>query len=415
MNRYFRFFISLRWFKAKKNESFITTATLLSIIGITIGVATLIVVRSVYDGFKNDFIEKIVGINDHMAIYNPASLKIDNHKKIADKISSIKNVKHSYSMIEKHAVVTDDENAHGIMIKGMYKNDLKRKTTIDIIKGSLSPFDKNSKNIVIGKKLSNKLGIDVGDSIMILSPSVNLNGFGMLPRMKNFDVCAIFDAGFSPYNENIVFMDFDMTAKFFDMENYASSINIVLKKPFNIPREVQNEVNDSGNDHFYVSNWLENDLKIISSLQTESNIMFIILSLIIMIASFNILSSLTMLVKNKDKEIAILKTIGIRMIDIKIIFLYIGIMIGAIGIFFGTILGILFCKYIDKIKSFIEYFVQQEIFSEDLYMLTKIPAKLNYNEISIICITAFILSLLASIIPARSAARLSPIAILRFC
>lgn len=409
-------FIALRYLKSKRREKFISITAVFSFIGILLGVATLIVVMSVMNGFREELVSKIVGINAHITVF----LKYDSkyqYKEIINKIKNIDNVDKVNSIIENQVMITNEEKAVGGLVKGINLVDLKNKKEIyNNIKTKnneiINNFDDSS--IILGKQLANSLGAEIGDNIKIISPEINTTIIGVIPKIKTYKIISTFSSGAYEYDSMIAFIPFTMAQKQFNYKNSAGSIEIFLKDSSSANRTLIDISNTLEKYDFSIVDWKEANSSLISALNVERNVMFLILTLIILIAVFNIISSLIMLVMDKNKQIAILKTIGVNNFSIMKIFFICGTIIGVLGTTIGTIIGTLFAYNIENIRHFLENMFGLDLFNPTIYFLSQLPSKVYISDIIIVSSMSILLSFLATIYPAYKASKTNPAEILRY-
>lgn len=410
------FFIALRYLKSKNKEKFISITAIFSFIGIALGVATLIIVMSVMNGFREDFTERILGINSHISIY-PTDRELENFDDAIKLIYKDSNVKKVNPIIEEQVMIISNMNTTGAIIKGIEKKDLLIK---DQIKDKISSFDfeKNFKenSILLGKSLATKLRVDEGDKIKIISPEGNSTILGTVPRTKTYNIVGTFASGMYEYDANVAFIPLNMAQKHFKYNNSVSGIEIYLKDIHNLKNTYNNIKNELINKNFSVNlvDWKQSNAAFIGALNIERNVMFIILTLIILVATFNIISSLTMLVNDKNKQIALLRTIGFTKKSIMKIFLICGSLIGVCGTLIGGVFGIIVAKNIQSIKIWLEKIFDLELFSPTVYFLTELPSKILISDIIFIIGLSLVLSFLSTIYPSYKASKTNPAEILRY-
>ena len=394
--------IIFRFLKARKKDGFLNVISIFSFIGIGLGVAVLIIVMSVMNGFRTELINKIVGFNAHAVVkpYN-TPLVFMSDKDFAKGIFSN----------DGEAVILSKENTKGILLKGYLKNDFK-KLEISNNQKYFGTTDLKNNSISIGKDLSFLLNIDIGDQITIMSPSGIETIVGSFPRQDIFEVISIFDSGIGDFNENIAYINLNTLEVFFNKNEDKRFIEYYFKDPKNIDHHKKNLLDLFPNAYVYT--WADLNESLFSALKVERNVMFIILSLIIIVAAFNIISGLTILVKNKTRDIGILKSIGVSNISIKKIFFFIGFIIGTSATLFGIILGSLFSYYIEDIRKFISNSFDITLFPEEIYFLSTLPSEINVNSIIIIALSSIIITSVVSIYPASKAARLDTIQTLKY-
>ncbi len=400
--------IAFRYLFTKKKDGFINIISTFSFLGISLGVAVLIVVMSVMNGFRTELINKINGFNPHLKIFpydNPIDLNRLKNKEIL-KISD-----NFFLSNYGEAVVIHNSYTKGIILRGYLKNDFKKLKVINnanfIGKKSIS-----YNHISIGKELSFILGVDIGDKISILSPSSVMSLAGSLPKQKSFIIESIFESEINEFNQNIAFLNLKDLEEFFDLEENNRYLEIFLKDPKNI--QIKKGIFQKNFDSYLINSWADLNQSLFSALKVERNVMFIILSLIILIAAFNIISGLTILVKNKTRDIAILKSIGVQGNSITKIFFLVGFLIGTFSTIFGIIVGIIFSLNIESIRSLISDLFNISLFPEEIYFLNKMPSEIDPISILIISIFSILVTCLVSIYPAIKASKLDPIKSLRY-
>jgi len=402
--------IAYRNLRPKKKEGFLKVISTFSFIGIMLGVAILIIVMSVMNGFRTDLTNKILGFNPHIIIKPYESSKIENIfiNQINDSFEKIE-VRKSYT---GEAVVMVNDYTKGILAKGI---DTDNKKNLDFLKSILiegTEEDFKSNELIIGKELAFDLNLKVGDKINLLSSSLVNTPFGNLPKQENYEIKGIFNSGFYEFDKNIIFLELSDSLIFFDKNNDDISLEIYLENP--LEADVFKENIQKINTNLYVYSWIDLNKSFFSALKVERNVMFIILTLIIVVAAFNIISGLTILIKNKTKEIAILKTMGLTNKSIIKSFFLTGFVIGLSATVAGTILGVLFSHYIESIRIFLSYVFNVEIFPNDIYFLDRMPSEINPVSIVIIFILALITTILASLIPAMAISKMDPIKALKY-
>ena len=400
--------ITLRFLKARKKDGFLNVISIFSFIGISLGVAVLIIVMSVMNGFRTELINKIVGFNSHITV-KPYSNSIDEFKK-NNKLKLIsKNIIFSNS---GEAIILKNNNTKGIVLRGYKHNDLLNLEVLtnEKFKGELNKFDKNF--ISIGSELSFSLNLEIGDELTLMSPSGVQTIIGSMPKQKTFIVNSIFNSGLAEFDNNIAFIELNVLEEFFGYDPNDRNLEIYLKNPNNI--ESQKLIVKQVFDDEFVFSWADMNSSLFSALKVERNVMFIILSLIIIVAAFNIISGLTILVKNKTRDIAILKSIGVLNKSIIKIFFLVGVIIGTSATIFGIFLGVTFSIYIENFRQFLSSVFNISLFPEEIYFLSKMPSEINPTSIILISVCSIIITILVSIFPAFKAARLDPIKSLKY-
>ena len=401
--------ISYRNLRPKKKEGFLKIISIFSFLGIMLGVAILIIVMSVMNGFKTDLTKKILGLNPHIVI-QPNSFKID--KKFIFKIKeSFQEVSLSKSY-SGEGIIISNNNAKGVILKGIDKNE---KNTLKFLNtyvsnGKLSNFNPN--NVLIGSELAFNHNLKEGDNLSLMSSAFVATPMGNLPKQQNFRIAGIFNTGFLEFDQNIVFLNIDDALAIFDKEKGDQNLEIYLENP--LKANIYKDKIQKFNQNYFIYTWSDLNRSLFSALKVERNVMFIILSLIVVVAAFNIISGLTILIKNKTKEIAILKTLGLSNNSIKKIFFLTGLTIGFFSTICGIILGILFSLNIEKIRLFLSAVFNLEIFPSDIYFLDKLPSEVNFNSILIIFIISMIISAIASYLPAMKISKMSTFRALKY-
>ncbi len=401
--------ISFRNLRPKKKEGFLKIISIFSFLGIMLGVAILIIVMSVMNGFKTDLTKKILGLNPHIFI-QPNSFKISDEYilKLKTDFQDI-SVSRSFS---GEGIVISNNNAKGVILKGVHKNE---KKTIEffenfIISGELNSLTKNK--VFIGTELAFNLDLKEGDNLNIMSSSFVTTPLGNFPKQLSFKIAGIFNTGFLEFDQNIIFINIEDALAIFDKENKDQNVEIYLKEPLKA-NFYKNKIQQI-NQNYFVYTWSDLNKTLFSALKIERNVMFVILSLIVVVAAFNIISGLTILIKNKTKEIAILKTLGLSDKSIKKIFFLTGLTIGFSATLSGIILGILFSINIEKMRIFLTSVFNFEIFPSDIYFLDKLPSEINLSSVVIIFFISLLISALASYFPAMKISKMSTFRGLRY-
>ena len=402
--------IAFRYLKPKKKEGFLKVISIFSFTGIALGVAILIIVMSVMNGFRTELINKILGFNPHI-IVKPYEKKINKDElKNLDLFKD--NILRTAFTFSGQGILINKENTTGILVRSYLENDIHK---IDLIKkgiidGSLQSFSKNT--ISIGKGLAISLDLIVGDQITIMSTANLQTPFGNLPLQEKFTISSVFSTGLAEFDQNVIFMPFENANSLFELSDLDIDLEIFLNKPDKV-RLIQDRLQKIFSDH-YVYSWADLNKSFLGALKVERNVMFIILTLIIIVAAFNIISGLTILVKNKTKEIAILRTLGISKTSITKIFFLTGFTIGFLATITGVTIGILFSYYIEEIRVLITSIFNIRLFPEEIYFLSQMPSELNFGYIIIISLFSLFITFLATIFPSLSAAKLDPVKALKY-
>ena len=401
--------ITFKYLKTRKKDGFLNIISIFSFIGISLGVAVLIIVMSVMNGFRNELIDKIVGFNAHVTV-DPYEKQIDSSKLNNENLKLIsKDLIFSSS---GEAVLLNKDFTKGIVLRGYKTSDFAK---LQIISNKNFVGDKNNlkkNNISIGKELSFSLNLKIGDKISVMSSTGIETVIGNLPKQQTFIINSIFDSGFSEFDHNVAFININILEDFFDLDQSSRNLEIYLKNPSDIEKS-KNIIQSIFKDQF-IYTWSDMNRSLFSALKVERNVMFIILSLIIIVAAFNIISGLTILVKNKTREIAILKSIGVLNKSITKIFFLVGVIIGTSATLFGIILGVAFSMYIEKIRIFLSTVFNITLFPEEIYFLSKMPTEINFFSILIISICSILVTSIVSIFPAIKASKLDPVKSLKY-
>ena len=401
--------ITFRYLKTKKKDGFLNIISIFSFIGISLGVAVLIIVMSVMNGFRTELINKIVGFNAHVTVKpygNSINIdKINNHE--LEKISEDFVFSNS-----GEGIIISKEYTKGIVLRGYNEKDFIKLNVVTKGQFTGDANNLNQNNISIGKELSFDLDLNIGDKISIMSPSGIETIIGNLPKQEVFIVSSIFESGLADFDSNIAFVNLDKLDNFFDYKKEDRNLEIYLKNPSNIT-DVKIIVKKIFNDEF-VYTWADMNSSLFSALKVERNVMFIILSLIIVVAAFNIISGLTILVKNKTRDIAILKSIGVLNKSITKIFFLVGVTIGTTATIFGIFLGVMFSFYIENIREFLSSAFNISLFPEEIYFLSKMPTEINPTSILIISVCSIGITIIVSIYPAIKASKLDPVQGLKY-
>ena len=394
--------VTLRFLKTRKNDGFLNIISIFSFIGISLGVAVLIIVMSVMNGFRTELIDKIVGFNAHAVVkpYNKP-LKFMYDADFAFNIFSN----------DGEAVIINKNNTKGLLLKGYSAKDF---SSLKIMNNQefFGSKDLNNNSISIGRELSFNLNVDIGDSITIMSPSGVQTLVGSLPKQESFKIISIFDSGLSDFNENIAYINLETLEVFFDKNKEERFLEFYFQNPKDIEVHKSNLLNLFPDELVYT--WADMNKSLFSALKVERNVMFIILSLIIIVAAFNIISGLTILVKNKTRDIGILKSIGVTNNSIKKIFFLVGFTIGTSATIFGIIIGTLFSYYVENIREFISKTFDVTLFPEEIYFLNSMPSEININSIILIALCSIVTTIIVSIYPASKAASLDIVKTLKY-
>ncbi|MCI0752806.1 lipoprotein-releasing ABC transporter permease subunit [Teichococcus vastitatis] len=407
--------VAFRYLRARKGERFVSVIATFSLVGIALGVATLIIVMSVMNGFRQELLGRILGLNGHLGIYAADSNGLRNYDDIAERVRKLAGVLSATPIVEGQVLLTSEAGgATGGLARGIKPEDLRERPLLagNIRAGSLDEFQ-GEDAILIGTRLAQKLGVHIGDKVTLVSPQGRATVIGTVPRLRAYTVVAMFEAGMNEYDSSYVFLPLPAAQIYFQLRNAASQIEVFVDNPDQVRPVTQEIVRALQPMPFRVLDWQASNSSFFAAVQVERNVMFLILTLIIIVAAFNIVSSLIMLVKDKGRDIAILRTMGATSGAIMRIFLLCGTSIGVLGTLIGFILGLVFCLNIESIRQFLQSLTGTQLFSPEVYFLTRLPAVVNPDEVVQVVLMGLGLSLLATLYPSWRAARTDPVEALR--
>ena len=406
--------IAWRYLRPRRKEAAVSIVTIISLVGVTLGVAALIIVMAVMNGFRAELLDRILGLNGHVII-QPVDTPLDDYAAVAERLSGLSGVRLVLPLVEGQALVSGNVGAgSGALVRGLRPDDMARLTSVseNIREGSLDGFNAGE-GVVIGFRMAQNLGLITGDQITLVSPEGDVTPFGTTPRVKSYPISGIFEMGMSEYDSSIVFMPLGEAQLYFNSEGRAQLIEVFVDDPDNVDA-IKPEIEKNAGRPLFMVDWRQRNAAFFSALLIERNAMFLILSIVVVVASLNIISSLIMLVKEKGRGIAILRTMGASQSAILRIFIMAGTGVGLVGTAAGVALGVLVCLNIRGIQRFINWVSGAEVWDPTIRFLSEIPAEMNMGEtLSVIGLSLF-LSFLAAIIPARRAARLDPVEALRY-
>jgi lipoprotein-releasing system permease protein len=405
--------LSLRYLRPRRRQGFVSVIAGFSLLGIMLGVATLIIVMAVMNGFREELLGKILGVNGHF-IAQGVSRDISNYDDVTESLRAIDGVTQAIPFVEGQVMASSAANASGVLVRGLTEDNMLRLTQVsdNLQSGTLEGFD-DAHGVAIGTRLALKHRVAVGDNLTLISPRGPVTPFGITPRIQPFQVVAIFEVGMSEYDTSLVFMSLGDAQPYFNFENTVSSIEIKVEDPDDIDRFWAPIAAELG-DGTRLTSWQQLNATFFNALQVERNVMFLILTLIVLVAALNIISGLIMLVKDKGRDIAILRTMGATRGAVMRVFFITGASIGFVGTMAGFVIGLLFCANIETIRQFISKLTGTEVFSPELYFLSQLPAKVEPTEVVTVVLMSLALSFAATLYPSWSAARLDPVDALRY-
>lgn len=409
----FEWMVAMRYLRARRQEGFISVIAWFSLLGIGLGVATLIIVMSVMNGFRQELLARILGINGHLSVYGDTQ-QLSGYDELAEKLRKVKGVLSVTPMIEGQVMATASGAARGAIVRGLRPHDLAQRAIVaaNVQGGSLDDF-KGDDAVLIGVRLAEKLGLAVGGRVNLISPQGNVTAFGTVPRMRAYRVVGTFNIGMFEYDSAFVFMPLEAAQVYFRMPGAVTNLEVFIGDPeaaYRMAGRLQDQLGPGRRVH----DWQRVNSSFFNAIQVERNVMFLILTLIIVVAAFNIVSSLIMLVKDKGRDIAILRTMGATRGSVMRIFLLSGASVGVIGTGLGFVLGLAFSLNIETIRQWIQGLTGTELFAAEIYFLSRLPAVVDAGEVATVVLMGLVLSFLATLYPSWRAARLDPAEALRY-
>jgi lipoprotein-releasing system permease protein len=409
----FEWMLSLRYLRSRRKEGFISVIAGFSFLGIMLGVATLIIVMAVMNGFRKELLDKILGLNGHLLV-QPLEQPLTDWDAVAQRISGVAGVRLAAPIVEGQALASSPFNSAGVLVRGIRADDVTKLGSVasNIKQGTLEGFD-TGQGLAIGRRLSDNLSVRAGDNITLVAPRGAVTAMGTTPRIKTYKVAAVFEIGMSEYDGAIVFMPLPEAQLYFNRAGDVTAIEVYTNNPdrMDVFRRL---VSDAAQRPIFMVDWRQRNATFFNALQVERNVMFLILTLIILVAALNIISGLIMLVKDKGRDIAILRTMGATQGAVMRIFLIAGSSIGVLGTIAGFLLGLIVCLNVESIRQFLSWMTRTELFSPELYFLSRLPAEMDVGETTAVVVMALALSLLATLYPSWRAARLDPVEALRY-
>ena len=410
----FETMVALRYLRARRQEGFISVISWFSLLGIGLGVATLIIVMAVMNGFRAELFDRVLGLNGHLNVYSQDGYPLTEYAPLVEKLKAVPGVLEVSPSIEGQTLITSNGNASGAMVRGIQPDIFQKREIISqhIVEGSLADF--GGDGIAIGRRMAMRLGLHAGDMLTLISPTTKATVFGSAPRMKAYPIAAIFDVGMFEYDNGFVFMPLESAMTFFKTFGGVTGLEVYTATPHKFDHIKRALVEALGSTNTRLLDWQQSNSSFFTALQVEKNVMFLILTLIILVAAFNIISGLIMLVKDKGHDIAILRTMGATRGMVMRIFFLAGASVGVLGTAFGLVLGVTFAKNIEHIRQFLQKMTGTDLFSAEIYFLSHLPAVLDWTEVVQVAVMALTLSFLATLYPSWRAAKLDPVEALRY-
>lgn len=409
----FEWMVALRYLRARRQEGFISVIAWFSLLGIALGVATLIIVMSVMNGFRHELLNRILGLNGHLSVYANQG-QLTGFDDLAKRIAKMPGVVTVTPMVEGQVMVTARGASHGAIVRGLRPEDIEKRKILatNITRGSLAEF-KGQDAVLIGQRMASKLGVRVGDSVTLISPKGAVTAFGTMPRLKAYKVVGTFNIGMFEYDSGFVFMPLEAAQTYFQHKNAVTNLEVFGTNPYTAPK-LATEIMVANKGEVRVHDWQRANASFFNAIQVERNVMFLILTLIIVVAAFNIISSMIMLVKDKGRDIAILRTMGATRGMIMRVFFLAGASVGTFGTLAGFAMGLSFAANIETIRQWIQGLTGTELFAAEIYFLSKLPAVVDPTEVIVVVVMGLALSFLATLYPSWRAARTDPAEALRY-
>ena len=404
--------VAFRYLRARRKEGFISVIAGFSLLGIGLGVATLIVVMAVMNGFRQELLTRILGINGHLGVY-AAGPALTGFDPMADVIRRIPGVVRVIPTVEGQVMATSAAGASGAIVRGVRPDDLLARQIFQKGLGGTAKEFRDGTGVLVGYRLAEKLGLQIGDSVTLISPKGNATAFGTIPRMRGYVVAGTFNVGMFEYDSGFMFLPLESAQTYFKLPGAVTQLEVFLDDADKVA-EVRNSIFRQLRDDVRIYDWQQANASFFNAVQVERNVMFLILTLIILVAAFNIISSLIMLVKDKGRDIAILRTMGATRGMIMRIFFLAGASVGVVGTLVGTLLGVWFATHIEQIRQFIQSIIGRELFAAEIYFLTQLPARVDFGEVVMVVLMALGLSIAATLYPSWRAANLDPVEALRY-
>jgi lipoprotein-releasing system permease protein len=404
--------VAFRYLRARRQEGFVSVIAIFSLLGIALGVATLIIVMAVMNGFRSDLIAHILGLNGHLAVYGETA-QLRDFDTVAARVRQVPGVASATPLIEGQVMATTDTAASGALVRGIRPDDIRERKLIadHVVAGSLAQFDDDG--VALGDRLARRLGVNVGGKVTLISPEGTDTAFGTVPRLKTYKVVALFSVGFYEYDNSFIYMPLAAAQVFFRMPEAVSELEVFAANADEAGR-VGRAIFAALRGTARIVDWQQANSGIVGVVSIERNVMFLILTLIILVAAFNIISGMIMMVKDKGRDIAILRTMGASRGMVLRIFMLSGASIGILGTLAGFALGIVITTNLEAIRQFLQQVLHVELFNAEFYFFTRIPARIDQGEVAAVVLMALGLSFLATLYPSWRAARLDPVEGLRY-
>jgi lipoprotein-releasing system permease protein len=406
--------VAWRYLRSRRKDTVISAISLISFLGIMLGVATLIIVMAVMNGFRAELLTRILGVNGHL-IVQPIDRAFDDYASVAGRIEGVEGVRYAIPLVEGQVLATGRMGpGSGALVRGVSDEDIMKLELVsrNVRQGSLVGFAA-SEGVAIGKRMADNLGLAVGDGLQLVAPEGDVTPFGTTPRQKTYPIVAIFEVGMSEYDSSIIYLPLAEAQMFFNSEGVAQSIEVFVDNPDAVD-ELRTPIEVAAQRQILITDWRQRNQTFFSALQVERNVMFMILTLIVLVAALNIISGLIMLVKDKGRDIAILRTMGATSSSVMRIFMMTGAAIGVLGTIAGVFLGVVVCLNVESIRQFFSWLSGTTLFNPELYFLSTLPAKMDLSETVSVVIMAITLSFIATLFPAWRAAKLDPVEALRY-
>jgi len=405
--------IALRYLRPRRKEAFISVISILSFIGIAIGVAALIIVMAVMNGFRHELLSRILGLNGH-AIVQSTSGSMPDYDAMAARVRKVPGVTQATPIVDGQVMASANGVASGVLVRGIRRADLEKLTTVSksLSREALASFQ-GGDSVIIGWRLADKFGVHPGEQITLIAPRGNVTPFGTTPRVKSYTVAGTFNVGMSEYDSSFVFMPLAQAQLYFNLGDSVTDLEVMVNNADDVESFLR-PIAAAAGPSTRVLTWQDMQSSLFGALQVERNVMALILGLIVLVAALNIISGLIMLVKDKAGDIAILRTMGATRGAVMRVFLIAGASIGVIGTLFGFVIGVVFCTYIEEIRQFLSWLLGVTLFDPTIYFLSRMPAEMNPVEVTVVVLVALALSFLATLYPSWRAARLDPVEALRY-